>query len=57
MSEKVAVIGSGSWGTALAVMLGKNGHQVRLWSWFEEESKKLAENRENKAFLPGVKIT
>ncbi len=56
MSKKVAVVGSGSWGTALAVMLGKNGHRVCLWSWFEEEAKNLAKNRENKEFLPGVKI-
>ena len=53
---KISVIGSGSWGTAVAVMLAKNGHNVVLWSYFEEESKELAENRENIPFLPGIKI-
>ena len=53
---KVSVVGSGSWGTAVAVMLAKNGHDVVLWSYFEEESKELAKNRENIPFLPGIKI-
>ncbi|MBR5218127.1 MAG: NAD(P)-binding domain-containing protein, partial [Clostridia bacterium] len=52
----VSVIGSGSWGTAVAVMLAKNGHNVVRWSYFEEESKELAKNRENIPFLPGIKI-
>lgn len=53
---KVSVVGSGGWGTAVAVMLFENGHDVTLWSFFEEESKELQKNRENKRFLPGVKI-
>jgi glycerol-3-phosphate dehydrogenase (NAD(P)+) len=54
MGEKISVIGSGSWGTAIAVMLDKIGHNVKLWSYFEEESKALEKDRENKDFLPGV---
>ncbi len=53
---KISVIGSGGWGTALAILLSKNSHEVILWSWQEEESEKLKKDRENKAFLPGVKI-
>ena len=53
---KAGVIGSGSWGTALARVLSKNGHEVTLWSRREEESRMLREERENKSKLPGVKI-
>ena len=35
---KIAVLGSGAWGTALAMLLQKNGHEVSLWSYCEEES-------------------
>ena len=52
----VSVIGSGSWGTAVSVMLAENGHDVVLWSYFREESEQLSKNRENIPFLPGVKI-
>ncbi|MBQ1935723.1 MAG: NAD(P)H-dependent glycerol-3-phosphate dehydrogenase [Clostridia bacterium] len=52
--KKVAVIGSGSWGTAISVVLATNGHSVYLWSYFKEESEQLSKDRENKAFLPGV---
>ena len=54
--SKVSVIGAGSWGTALAILLEKNGHQVTLWSHREEEAKELAKSREHKSKLPGVEI-
>lgn len=53
---KVGVVGAGSWGTALALVLGKNGHEVTLWSSRESKAKELCELRENKDKLPGVKI-
>lgn len=53
---RISIIGSGGWGTANAVLLSKNGHEVVLWSFFEDESKSLSQYRENKKFLPGVKI-
>ena len=52
----VGVVGAGSWGTALALVLEKNGHQVTLWSSREAKAKELGELRENKDKLPGVKI-
>ena len=53
---KINIIGSGGWGTANAILLAKGGHDVLLWSYFEEESKNLEKYRENKPFLPGVQI-
>ena len=52
---KVAVLGSGGWGTALAMLLVENGHDVTLWSYQAEESRRLAETGEN-PLLPGVKL-
>lgn len=51
---KVSVIGSGGWGTALALHLSKCGHEVCLWSYLAQESERLKADRENKEFLPGV---
>jgi len=56
MSNKIAVIGSGGWGTAAAIHLSKLGHDVTLWSWLEDESNRLKTDLENKEFLPGIKI-
>ena len=55
MSEKIAVIGSGSWGVALAMLLHGNGHDVKIWSYSEEEAKIINEDKKCK-FLPNVKI-
>lgn len=52
---KIAVLGSGGWGTALAMLLVENGHEVTLWSYLEEESQRLRETGEN-PLLPGVKL-
>ncbi len=52
---KIAVLGSGGWGTALSLLLLENGHEVTLWSYQEAESAKIRENRENPV-LPGVKL-
>ena len=52
----VGVMGAGSWGTALALLLHSNGHQVTVWSINVEEVEMLSKEREHKSKLPGVKI-
>lgn len=52
---QVTIAGSGGWGTALAILLHENGHDVTLWSHFETESKQLAETHQN-PYLPGVTL-
>ena len=52
----VGVLGAGSWGTALSVLLTDNGHQVTVWSIDENEVKMLREKREHELKLPGVKL-
>ena len=54
--KKVTVIGSGSWGTALAVMLAENGHEVFIWSRRQDAVDELLKERTNKKYLPGVVI-
>lgn len=54
--SKVSFLGAGSWGTALAIMLAKNGHSVTLWSAVDAEVRMLSEYREHKDRLPGVKL-
>lgn len=51
---KIAVIGSGSWGTATANLLASHGYNVYLRSWKQEETDRLNRDRENKEFLPGI---
>ena len=53
---ELSVIGAGSWGTALAIVLAENGHYVTVWSILEDEIKLLTERHEHKDKLPGVKI-
>lgn len=38
---EIGVIGSGSWGTALALVLNKNGHHVTIWSYLKEEADEI----------------
>ncbi len=52
---KISILGGGSWGIALAVLLHNNGHQVCVWSALEKELNMLRENHEHN-MLPGVKL-
>lgn len=52
----IGVIGAGSWGIALAVLLHNNGNQVTVWSIIKEEVEMLDKEREHKDKLPGVKL-
>lgn len=53
---KVSVIGSGSWGTTLAILLCDNGHNVKLWFRRKNLLEEVKKTRENSLYLPGVKI-
>ncbi len=55
--KKIAVLGSGSWGTTLACLLNNNKHRVILWSFSQEEADSMLKYREHKDFLPGVYIS
>ena len=53
---KISVMGTGSWGTALAILLHNNGHQVMLWSAHPEKAASLNQTREDPKKLPGITI-
>ena len=52
----IGVIGAGSWGTALALLLSNNGHKVTVWSIMEKEIEMLINEHEHNDKLPGVKL-
>jgi glycerol-3-phosphate dehydrogenase (NAD(P)+) len=54
--SRVAVIGAGSWGTALAHHLACCGHDVGLWAYEAEVAEAITRARENRAYLPGVAL-
>ena len=53
--KKISIIGSGSWGVALAMVLNKNGHEVKLWSYNPEEAQIINEEHKCK-FLPNITV-
>ena len=52
----IGVLGAGSWGIALALVLEKNGHHVTLWEFRSEAAERLRRTRDAKEFLPGIMI-
>ncbi len=55
-SRPILVVGAGSWGTALAILLARNGHEVILWGHKPDHIATLKQQRENARFLPGVRF-
>ena len=56
MAHRVTVLGAGSWGTALAIQLGRVGHDVRLWARDLQLVASMAELRMNRTYLPDVEL-
>ena len=55
--SRIAIIGAGAWGTALAIALSREGkHQIRLWAHEKEVQESISHERINKIFLPGHEI-
>ncbi len=53
---RISIIGAGSWGTTLAVLLGEKGFDVKLWARRQELANEIESKRENLQYLPGIKI-
>lgn len=56
MSEKMAILGAGSWGIAIANLLLKNGHDIRMWEFNRVDYENLLSNRMHDKRLPGIAI-
>jgi len=56
MGKRVTIIGDGGWGTALAMVLVKNGHDVTVWGPFPEYITEITVTSENRTYLPGVAL-
>jgi glycerol-3-phosphate dehydrogenase (NAD(P)+) len=54
--KQIAIIGGGGWGTALAILLARNQHPLRLWTYEEDLAREINRTRMNPLFLPGQAI-
>lgn len=54
--SKIGILGAGTWGTAIGILLSDNGHDVTMWSKIEKEAKELNESRDNIKNLPGARL-
>jgi glycerol-3-phosphate dehydrogenase (NAD(P)+) len=57
MSERIGVVGAGSWGTTLANLLAKNGNAVRLWSFEEDVTEAIRGTGQNTVYLPDIELS
>ncbi|UOB78872.1 NAD(P)H-dependent glycerol-3-phosphate dehydrogenase [Bacillus sp. ZJS3] len=55
--EEITVIGAGSWGTALSMVLADNGHEVRIFGNNKKQIREINEQHTNKAYLPGIQLS
>ncbi len=55
-SSTIAVLGAGSWGTTLALLLNSKEYKVSLWEFRKDAAERLQRDRENKEFLPGIPL-
>ncbi|MEK4798984.1 NAD(P)H-dependent glycerol-3-phosphate dehydrogenase [Thermoactinomyces sp. FSL K6-2592] len=56
MKQRIAVLGAGSWGSALASVLVENGHDVKIWARRDEQANEINQSHTNEKYLPGVKL-
>jgi len=54
--NRIAILGTGGWGTALAVLWGSTGNQIVLWGHTPERVTRISQTRENPEFLPGIRL-
>ena len=54
--QKIGIIGSGAWGTALACILNKKENNITIWSYEKQTVKQINKYKINKTFLPNIKI-
>jgi glycerol-3-phosphate dehydrogenase (NAD(P)+) len=57
MGRKIGVIGAGGWGTAVAKLLAEKEHAVTIWCHGEQTSRDIQDHRENRSYLPGIKLS
>lgn len=55
-NKRITVVGAGSWGTALSILLSRNGYDVDLWVYEQDLCQQIREKRENTLFLPGYSL-